>query len=150
MFTVVIRTEESDEKLFENPGKIVEDGGEILFAKIGTKIVGTCALIKKSNDTYELGKMAVDEAYQGKSIGRKLLEYSIDFLRMRGAKTLTLETNRRLKAAVRLYERLGFVIDTDAPPSYYSRVDLTMKLDLTQPTVEALPSSTKQKVRSAK
>jgi len=94
--------------------------------------------------------MAVDEAYQGKSIGRKLLEYSIDFLRMRGAKTLTLETNRRLKAAVRLYERLGFVIDTDAPPSYYSRVDLTMKLDLTQPTVEALPSSTKQKVRSAK
>jgi DNA-binding MarR family transcriptional regulator/GNAT superfamily N-acetyltransferase len=120
--------EESDEKLFRDPGKIVEDGGEILFVKIGSKFVGTCALIKKSDDVYELGKMAVDEAYQGRSLGRILLEAAIKLVRERGAKSLTLETNSKLKAAVRLYERLGFVIDTDAPPSYYSRVDLKMKL----------------------
>ena len=142
--------EESDEKLFENPSKIVEDGGEILFAKIGDKIVGTCALLKKSDDVFELGKMAVDEAYQGKSIGRKLLERAIELAREKGARTLTLETNRKLKAAVRLYERNGFIIDTDAPPSYYSRVDLRMKLDLTRKPESTTITPAKGRVQGAR
>lgn len=122
--------EDSDEKLFAEPGKIVANGGEILFAKLGPKIVGTCALILKSNDTFELGKMAVDEAYQGKKIGRKLLERAIEVARERGAKWITLETNSKLKAAIKLYEKLGFEHDDNPMPSHYSRVDVTMKLDL--------------------
>jgi ribosomal protein S18 acetylase RimI-like enzyme/predicted transcriptional regulator len=122
--------EESDEKLFSNPGKIVADGGEILFAKLGTKFVGTCALVKTGPDVFELAKMAVDEAYQGKKIGRKLLERAIEVARQRGAKAITLETNSKLKAAIRLYESFGFKNDVDAPPSHYSRVDVKMKLQL--------------------
>lgn len=122
--------EQSDEKLFADPGKLVADGGEILFGKLGRKFVGTCALIKKSDETFELGKMAVDEAYQGKKIGRKLLERAIEVARERGARWITLETNSKLKAAIKLYEKLGFEHDDDPPPSHYSRVDVTMKLDL--------------------
>lgn len=121
--------EDSDEKLFSNPGKIVDDGGEILFAKLGDKFVGTCALIKKEKAVFELAKMAVDEAYQGLKIGRKLLEHAIQVAQRRGVTAITLETNSKLKTAIKLYEKLGFKPDPDAADSHYSRVDVKMRLD---------------------
>lgn len=121
--------EDSDEKLFSKPGKVVDDGGEILFAKLGDKFVGTCALIKKEKHVFELAKMAVDEAYQGLKIGRRLLEHAIHVAQKLGAKAVTLETNSKLKTAIKLYEKLGFKRDPDAADSHYSRVDVKMRLD---------------------
>ncbi|MBX9669223.1 MAG: bifunctional helix-turn-helix transcriptional regulator/GNAT family N-acetyltransferase [Candidatus Obscuribacterales bacterium] len=130
----IFRVEESDLKLFSNPQLIVDNGGFIFFVRIGSKIVGTCALIKVDDSTFELAKMAVDEAYRGMSLGNLLLEASVARAEKVGAKSVILETNRKLKAAVKLYNKFGFKL-VETAHSTYERVDLTMKLDLTQRTL---------------
>jgi putative acetyltransferase len=57
---------------------------------------------------FEVAKMAVEPAYQGVGIGRKLLHATIDEGRNAGAQRLYLETNHVLTPAIRLYESLGF------------------------------------------
>ena len=66
-----------DEKVLSNPKEyILKNGGFIFFAKINTEIVGTVALINQGN-FFELSKMAVKPAYQGKKIGLQLMDYCI-------------------------------------------------------------------------
>lgn len=123
--------EESDLKLFSNPKKIIDDGGFIFFVRIGHKIVGTCALVKVDDSTFELAKMAVDEAYRGMGLGRLLLKACVERAEKCNAKSVLLETNSRLKAAVKLYQSFGFEL-IENTHSDYKRVDLVMKLDLQQ------------------
>jgi len=121
--------EDSDRKVFAAPEQIVKKGGTIFFVRLGKKIVATCALIKVDATTYELAKMAVDEAYQGMGIGQLLLKNCLDRAARCKATSLTLETNTRLKAAVTMYRKFGFE-PVDNAVSPYKRVDLIMKLDL--------------------
>jgi hypothetical protein len=52
--------EESDEKILNDPEKyILAKGGFIFMAELNDEIVGTCALLKIDDDTFELAKMAV-------------------------------------------------------------------------------------------
>jgi len=46
----------------------LQPGGHILMARYNREIVGTCALIKTDDDTYELAKMAVTERARGKTL----------------------------------------------------------------------------------
>jgi GNAT superfamily N-acetyltransferase len=94
--------------------------------------VGCCALLKKDDKTFEVAKMAVTAAHQGKGLGRILLQSCIDRARFRGKRRLFLETNSKLEAAVSLYRKLGFVeLPPNVwPPSQYARVDLVMELRL--------------------
>ena len=123
------RLEKSDLDQFANPEKIVLNGGSVIFACLGDRVVGTCALKKKNDTTYEVIKMAVDEAYRGMGIGRLLMEECIKRAKSEGAKTLFLETNSRLKSAVSLYKRLGFEVLPEFV-SPYERVDLAMEMNL--------------------
>ena len=124
--------EEEDVAVLSSPQKIIDEGGSVIFACLGEKIIGTCALIKVSKRTFEIGKMAVHEAYQGLGAGQLLLEACVDQARRKGAKQVTLETNTKLASAVRLYTRAGFKPERHGGgrPSKYARVDLVMKLDL--------------------
>ena len=123
--------EPHDTEMLENPKTyIIDKGGEILFAKVNDTIVGTVALIKISDNYYELAKMAVTEQFQGKKIGKLLLEAVITYAQEHGIKTLMLESNRTLKAALHLYQKIGFIeIPTD-PNSPYDRADIKMELHL--------------------
>ena len=59
--------EDVDRRILENPEEhIIDNGGHILFAQLEDKVVGTCALIKIDEETYELSKMAVSEQAQGR------------------------------------------------------------------------------------
>jgi len=100
---------EEDDKILSNPEKIIDDGGSVLFAKLGEEIVGTCALIKESEHEYEIAKMGVTEKAQGKKIGHFLMEEIIRDAISKGAKTISLDTAHQLKAAIALYTRFGFV-----------------------------------------
>jgi GNAT superfamily N-acetyltransferase len=122
--------EQEDLRVLGDPKKIVDDGGFVLFALIGKKVVGTCALLKADDKCFELVKMAVDEAYRGAGVGRVLLERSIERARGAGASVLTLETNTILESAVRLYRKLGFREVEARHESKFSRVNLVMSLDL--------------------
>jgi GNAT superfamily N-acetyltransferase/DNA-binding MarR family transcriptional regulator len=127
--TSYFELEAADREILNAPEKIIEAGGAVLFAQLGEKIVGTCALLKSHADVFELAKMAVDENYQGMGIGQKLLEAAIARARGLGAIKLTLETNAKLKSAVALYRKAGFQTATSSG-SKYARVDLVMELSL--------------------
>jgi GNAT superfamily N-acetyltransferase len=125
--------EEKDGELFDDPeGQIIAKGGVILILESNGEPVGCCALLNKDTEIFEVAKMAVTSAHQGKGLGRILLQSCIDRARFLGKKRLFLETNSKLEAAVTLYRKLGFVElpASTWPPSEYARVDLVMELRL--------------------
>ncbi|ALI98830.1 GNAT family N-acetyltransferase [Rufibacter tibetensis] len=122
--------EELDHKSLGNPdGYIIAKGGHIFMAEYNGEIVGTCALIKVDNQTYELAKMAVTDKAQGLKIGKRLGEAAIQKARELGATTLMLLSNRKLETALHLYQKLGFVEVADELKEY-KRADIKMELAL--------------------
>ena len=62
--------EPRDEEVLGNPEKyILQPGGYIFFALLDEEVVGTVALIKVSEGSYELSKMAVTPMYQAQPCG---------------------------------------------------------------------------------
>ncbi|MEL6865072.1 MAG: bifunctional helix-turn-helix transcriptional regulator/GNAT family N-acetyltransferase [Bacteroidota bacterium] len=111
--------------------EILDKGGQILFARLDGQIVGTCALKKDSPDRYELAKMAVEETFRGRQVGKKLGLASIERAKTLGAKTVYLLSNKRLQPAIQLYKRLGFrEVHFLAETSAYERSDIMMELQL--------------------
>ena len=123
--------EEVDWQMFEDPvARIITPGGEIVMAEVGGVIVGTGALIKRSDDIFELAKMAVSAVYQGKGIGARIVEVLVASAKARGLAKLYLVSSTRLPHAVPMYRKLGFV-DTDLPlHQVYKRSDISLELDL--------------------
>ena len=122
--------EDADRQSLNYPNKkILQPGGHIYMARQNGKAVGTCALVKVNNDTYELAKMAVAEAARGRGIGWRLGQATIHKARELGATTIFLESNTVLEPAINLYEKLGFrkII---GPPSPYERCNIQMELRL--------------------
>lgn len=124
--------EEEDRIILEDPIKhIIEAGGAINLAKYQNQIVGTCALIKLDEQTFELAKMAVTEQCRGLQIGKKLGQSVIQKARELGGKTLVLESNKKLTPAITLYKKLGFKSSNQSDPqSVYERCDIKMEMEL--------------------
>lgn len=122
--------EEADRQSLDHPNeKILEPGGHIFMARFNLEMVGTCALIKMNDDTYELAKMAVTEKAKGKGIGWLLGQSAISKARELGAKTVFLESNTALAPAINLYQKLGFQ-KTVRQSSHYERCNIQMELKL--------------------
>lgn len=103
---------------------VLAPGGAIFFARLGDEVMGTCALLCESPGVYELSKMAVDESFQGLGAGRRLLEAAIVEFHRRGGHTLFLESNSKLKTALQMYRRAGFVMQSSVrADSHYARAD---------------------------
>ena len=124
--------EEADRKVLDNPKKqIINKGGCILVALYQNEPVGVCALLKMDDPVYnyELIKMAVKPAMQGKNIGWLLGQAIIDKARSLGASAIYLESNTILKPAISLYQKLGFkkVFGRATP---YKRCNIQMELQL--------------------
>lgn len=120
--------EEHDREMLGDPeGYVLAKGGHIFFAVVDGKPVGCCALIVMSPGVFEVAKMAVDEAWQGRGIGRRMLAYTIGQGRALGATSLYLESSSRLANAIHLYESLGFR-HLPPKPSPYARANVFMEL----------------------
>jgi ribosomal protein S18 acetylase RimI-like enzyme/predicted transcriptional regulator len=125
--------EDEDKRLLSDPyGKIIKAGGSVLFARLDGKIVGTAALVKHNEHTYELTKMAVTRDARGHQVGRKLALAAIERAREIGAKQLVLLTSPRMTAACGLYRSLGFVEISSIQPwaTPYKRESIAMSIDL--------------------
>ena len=98
-----------DREVFSDPEKyIIAKGGEIFFAMIGEKPVGTAALYPDDSD-FELCKMSVDPSYRGYGIGEKLVQEGLERAVKKGASKLMLTSNsHKLAPAVKLYKKMGF------------------------------------------
>ena len=110
---------------------IINKGGEIFSAILNDEVLGVCALIKSDGKEYdyELAKMAVSPKAQGKGVGLLLAESAIKWATKKGASKIYLESNTKLKPAIKLYEKLGFKEITGISSSY-DRVDIQMILSI--------------------
>jgi len=122
------RIEDIDRVLLGDPERyVLAPGGAIFFACLAGEVIGTCALLQESPGVYELSKMGVDETFRGMGAGRSLLAAAIAEFHHRGGKELFLESNSRLKTALRMYEQAGFVMQPAVRSgSHYERADVYM------------------------
>ena len=124
------KVEPIDEKIFANPQEyIIDNGGEIFFAKANNEIAGTFALMKEQAGVFELSKMAVDERFQGKGIGSKMLKYSLERAKELGARKVILYSNTALELAIHLYEKFGFK-EVPLGDVEYERANIKMEIGI--------------------
>jgi ribosomal protein S18 acetylase RimI-like enzyme len=107
---------------------ILADGGRVLFAiDADGRALGTIALKHEGEGVYELTKMAVDPAHQGRGIGRLLMEGALQAYRALDGRELFLESSSKLAPALKLYESVGFRHrPAPRPGSHYARADVYM------------------------
>ncbi len=123
--------EPHDEDVLGDPKKhIIEPGGMIFFAVENKKVIGCVALMKMSDNVFELTKMAVKPEYRNRKIGHLLMQHTIEYAREKQWDNLIIYSNRKLENAIHLYAKYGFIeipIENNNP---YSRGDIKMKLNL--------------------
>ncbi len=123
-------TESHDLEILDDPrGFILDNEGVIYLARADREIVGAAALMKKEEGVYELVKMAVTAAWQGRGISRMLLDKCLGTARVWKVKKITLFSNSQLQTAIKLYEKYGFryVKVEDSP---FASADISMELIL--------------------
>lgn len=128
----MFQLEATDREVLENPrDRIVEPGGVILFAEAaGLGIVGTCALQKTGERSFELTKMGVRASARGLKVGEFLLRAMIERAMQIGAEPLYLLTNTKCAPAIHLYEKAGFQHDADIMARHgarYARCNVAMR-----------------------
>ncbi|MEL7022312.1 MAG: bifunctional helix-turn-helix transcriptional regulator/GNAT family N-acetyltransferase [Pseudomonadota bacterium] len=125
--------EPHDQEVLMDPrGTIIDQGGHIYFVQSEKDgILGTCALEQEEDGFVELTKMGVRAAARGQGAGEFLLRYVLERTRELGWQdNLFLVSNKRNVAAVRLYEKLGFVHDAEIMNRFgsrYERCDVAMR-----------------------
>ena len=121
--------EQEDLNILQNPEDyVIKKGGEVFFAILENRVVGTAAMVLTTVGVYELAKMAVNKDYQGMGIGRSLLQRSIKFALDENAREIFLITNDALKPALNLYHSSGFVLCPQNDDNRYERGNTKMNL----------------------
>lgn len=105
-------------------------GGEFWVVEDGRgRIVGTCGLWLDPEDPAraELRKMYLRPDWRGRGLGAQLLEVALGHAGEQGCRTVELETNRAMTAAIGLYRSRGF---REIEGETSSRCDRRFALDL--------------------
>lgn len=117
-----------DIKVLGNPEKyILVNDGQIFYAEIDGQIGGTTALKRIDNTSFELTKMGVRPAFQGKKLGELLARAAIEKAWELGATKVVLYSSRILTPALNLYRKLGFT-EVELESGGYERCDIKMEL----------------------
>lgn len=119
-----------DLEILEDPnGKIIDKGGYIFLAVEDGVVLGTAGLAKKTNEEYELIKMAVDPLSRGRGIGKLLLKHCLQIAKSSGVKKISLFSNSHLQTALKMHEQFGFA-HVEITDSYLLTADVKMELSL--------------------
>jgi len=80
----------------------------LVVADAAGEVVGTAAVRLLEPGVGELKRMWLRPAWQGRGLGRRLMDACLDEARRLGCRALRLDTQAKLEAAVRLYRAYGF------------------------------------------
>ena len=127
----MFRLEPTDLDVLLHPReRIVDPGGAVLFLELpGEGVIGAVALQKTGERQFELTKMGVTAAAQGRGAGEALLRAALTEAARLGAERLYLLTSSKCAAAIRMYERNGFRHDDGVMREFggrYARCDVAM------------------------
>lgn len=84
-------------------------GAFLVLVDESDRILGSAGLYPLDARDCELRKMYIESGYRGQGWGGLLLERMIEEARARGFRRIHLETASKLKAAIALYQRYGFL-----------------------------------------
>lgn len=125
----LFKIEAHDREMLDNPIEyIINDGGQIFFALSGNEAVGTVALLRVGEESFELAKMAVSSKYRGLKIGDKLMSACLNYVKKVGKKRVFLLSNTKLIPALTLYKKFGFQEIPLDPNTLYERTDIQMEI----------------------
>jgi len=123
--------DEYHEEILSNPRKhIISKGGHIYFAICQDEVVGTTALIKRSEGEFQLCEMAVSEEFQGRGVGKLLMDKVISVAKKEKINRLFIESNTKLTKAMGLYLSYGFSEVPSELSSPYEMFNIRMELKL--------------------
>ena len=92
------------------------------------KIIGSYGIYRIDQSTCELRKMYLLSEYQGKGLGKLMMDDAFKKARELGYNEMFLETNKLLYKAISLYRRYGFVEVT--PDHLSDQCDVAMSRNL--------------------
>ncbi len=125
--------EEHDREVLDHPLEtVIQPGGQIFFALVDGRPVGTVALIRIDDASLELAKMAVSPNHRGLGLGDKLMSACIEHATAAGKARIVLESNTKQVAAINLYRKFGFVEIPLDPNSAFERANIRMELAISR------------------
>ncbi|MDG1254984.1 MAG: GNAT family N-acetyltransferase [Glaciecola sp.] len=123
--------ESKDQYSLHHPDEaIIAKGGQVLLGinKQGESVI-TCALLRDSDELFELSKMGMKPSEKGQGYAEQIVIATLQEARRMGANNVFLESNRILTNALYVYEKCGFK-EVPMLPSPYARADIRMELTL--------------------
>lgn len=100
----------------------IKSGHIFVVACIGRKMVGTGALILRSEKDTEMVLISTHKDYRRQGIAQAIVTYLVNLARQRGDRRINVMTNTSWNNAINLYKRLNFV--------EYERTPLRVSLEL--------------------
>jgi len=97
-----------DRELAELPGAYAPPMGRLLLARVDGEAAGCVGFRPIGEHVCEMKRLFVRPAHHGTGLGRRLATAVIDEARRAGYATMKLDTLPSMKAAMGLYESLGF------------------------------------------
>lgn len=123
--------ESSDLRMYESPEIYMQGDNSVFAAIVADKTVGVGALKQDEQGSWELTKMAVDPAFRGRGIGGKLMHAIESYAKTEmGLSQIYLLSSTKNEAAIRLYERHGWVVNHRGPYPQYARCNIGMRKTL--------------------
>lgn len=89
------------------------------------KIIGTGALVPRSNDTAEIVRMSVAADMRRNGIGKMILKRLCENAKIRGYKWLVLETTDTWHEVIEFYKKCGFQITHYLDGDVYFALDIS-------------------------
>ena len=120
-----------DEVILNNPkSKILDPGGHIIMVELNGKVIGTFTFIKIKEGVFEFSKMAINPIYRGQGYGNSIMKYAISFAKKNEWKKIVIYSNTKLKNAIHLYYKYGFLEVEMESNVVYSRGNIKMEFNL--------------------
>ena len=86
---------------------VVRDADGLVVGSVALVLTGDFGNVTASDDEAAFRMLVVDPSAQGQGIGELLVTTCLDRARAAGKRRMVLSTDRRMTAAIRLYERLA-------------------------------------------
>ncbi len=123
--------EPSDQYMYDHPESYAQNGNSIFAVIIDDQVAGVCALKQDEENEWELTKMAVSPKFQGRGIGKALMDHVENYAKDKlGKSRIYLISNTINAAAIRLYKRCGWIVIHEGPHPRYARADIAMEKHL--------------------
>ncbi|MBI4447442.1 GNAT family N-acetyltransferase [Candidatus Woesearchaeota archaeon] len=88
---------------------LLKKGGIFYIVEDNGKIIGTIGIKKHKSEVARLKKMYLKKSYRGRGLAQKMYSKAQSFAKKKGYKKIILSTTPQMKAAIKFYQKMGFV-----------------------------------------